>query len=604
MKRPLGGQATTPVKKARVETPAETSTPAVNASTVSEIAGSTTVAAVADAGRKRRPWEQQQQSTAPSVDAAATTSAAAPSAALPRQAASSHTTKPFGHAGRANTGPDSRHPDSSHGPSHPRGGSAAGAPATTTATTPAAAGAATTKQAPAQRKPPSASVVDGLDYRGLDEDADADLGGEDELEDAEEDDQSASGSDESDASDEDEAHEHDSELDGSDNHDGAQQARKNGKQHSNNNNNNALRVLPRWLAEPKMIQTGVTIDDIRDRLDPRVVRALTKMGIQSLFPVQASLLPEILGSASSAVHPGDLCVSSPTGSGKTMAFAIPIVNKLSTRVVPRLRALILQPTRELAAQVKSVFDSLAQFTPLTTALITGQLSLAAEQDLLAAGAPSRSVLADSVLALAGNRSSGSAQQATPIVLCDVVVATPGRLVDHLNCNPALLDHLEYLVLDEADRLLSQSYSDWLPRVLAGRTTRHQRAAAQSSNNASATLAGESGGVGSAGYGMVNNSSSHVRSSDPTSEHCCDNVCTHCAATRVCFTAHAAVDHAQTPLFRHPNQQSGENRSTSSRLPSVLCGSAERDSVCQTCCRRRGRCSDGHGHDGRRPGAAV
>lgn len=81
-------------------------------------------------------------------------------------------------------------------------------------------------------------------------------------------------------------------------------------------------------------------------------------------------------------HPGDLCVSAPTGSGKTMAYAIPIVEVLSKRVVTRLRALILLPTRELVAQVFETFTQLSAGTDLKIVCATGQTKFHQEQKLL------------------------------------------------------------------------------------------------------------------------------------------------------------------------------------------------------------------------------
>ncbi|KAI8850926.1 P-loop containing nucleoside triphosphate hydrolase protein [Chytridium lagenaria] len=194
-------------------------------------------------------------------------------------------------------------------------------------------------------------------------------------------------------------------------------------------------------------------------LSPRTIARLEAMGIPHLFPVQQAILPKLLKSRygtsslpkatlsteTDATAParhlvlGDLCVSAPTGSGKTLAFALPILEALSSRIITRLRALIVLPTRDLALQVKATFDAIAKGSGLRIALVTGSTSFAAEQAMLV------------------DRRSGRV---------DILVATPGRLVDHLTGTPGFtLKHLRFLVLDEADRLLSQSYQGWLDLVL-------------------------------------------------------------------------------------------------------------------------------------------
>ena len=138
---------------------------------------------------------------------------------------------------------------------------------------------------------------------------------------------------------------------------------------------------------------------------------------------------------SSAAH--DVCICAPTGSGKTLAYALPMLQALAGRAVPRLRALIVLPTRDLAGQVYSVLAGLCPALGLTACLAAGRVSLVAEAQAL---------------------SSGS---------MDVVVATPGRLIAHLEGTPGFtLRHLRFLVVDETDRLLRQSYQDWLPKVTA------------------------------------------------------------------------------------------------------------------------------------------
>ncbi|XP_059974546.1 ATP-dependent RNA helicase DDX51 isoform X2 [Mesoplodon densirostris] len=213
--------------------------------------------------------------------------------------------------------------------------------------------------------------------------------------------------------------------------------------------------LPAWLAEPSCVGKNVTeglvsIEDIPE-VHPDLRRTLRAQGISSYFPVQAAVIPALLESAANGFlvsrggyRPSDLCVSAPTGSGKTLAFVIPVVQALLRRAVCQVRALVVLPTKELAQQVSKVFSVYTDATPLRVALVTGQKSLAKEQESLVQDT------ADGFRCLA-----------------DIVVATPGRLVDHIEQTPGFsLQHLRFLVIDEADRVIDSMHQSWLPRVVA------------------------------------------------------------------------------------------------------------------------------------------
>ncbi|KAJ3098122.1 ATP-dependent RNA helicase dbp6 [Phlyctochytrium planicorne] len=239
----------------------------------------------------------------------------------------------------------------------------------------------------------------------------------------------------------------------------------------------ALSSLPDWLANPVTIPATLkkaseesSISNPQFGLSQRTISRLSTMGISHIFPVQQSILPRLLKSRYGTAKRrdtgdhlvlGDLCVSAPTGSGKTLAFALPILESLGSRVVTRLRALIVLPTRDLAMQVKATFDAVGKGSGLKIALVTGATSFAAEQAMLVdngfAGKNSRSKVAMAVETEGRGKGSGKV---------DILVATPGRLTDHLRGTPGFtLRHLRFLVLDEADRLLSQSYQGWLDLVL-------------------------------------------------------------------------------------------------------------------------------------------
>ncbi|GAA5905577.1 hypothetical protein JCM8208_005775 [Rhodotorula glutinis] len=180
-----------------------------------------------------------------------------------------------------------------------------------------------------------------------------------------------------------------------------------------------------------------------------------EMGVEEWFAVQTAVLPFLL--PASAIPPAlyspfnpprDVCVSAPTGSGKTLSYVVPIVETLQHRVVTRLRALVLLPTRDLVGQVRETFESYLKGTGLKVGVATGQHSFAHEQNVLVG----ESVPADC--------EGGQSQ-------VDILIATPGRLIDHLKATKGFsLQHLRFLVVDEADRLLTQSFHDWLPTVLS------------------------------------------------------------------------------------------------------------------------------------------
>jgi ATP-dependent RNA helicase RhlE len=123
-----------------------------------------------------------------------------------------------------------------------------------------------------------------------------------------------------------------------------------------------------------------------------------------------------------------------TGSGKTAAFVLPILHHLINKPRGKTRALIVTPTRELAAQILTALDSMAVHTPITAAAIYGGVGMAPQEHAMRAGV-------------------------------DVLIATPGRLLDHLSAPYASLKNIEFLVLDEADRMLDMGFLPDIKRIL-------------------------------------------------------------------------------------------------------------------------------------------
>jgi ATP-dependent RNA helicase RhlE len=157
-----------------------------------------------------------------------------------------------------------------------------------------------------------------------------------------------------------------------------------------------------------------------------VLEGVRAAGYTEPTPIQVRAIPLVLTGK-------DVIGSAQTGTGKTAAFALPILTKLD-QPAPGPRALVLEPTRELAAQVETAFRDYARFTPLRVAVTYGGVGYGPQTDALRQGV-------------------------------DVLVATPGRLLDHLGRGNVRLDRVQYLVLDEADRMLDMGFLPDVKRII-------------------------------------------------------------------------------------------------------------------------------------------
>jgi ATP-dependent RNA helicase RhlE len=158
-----------------------------------------------------------------------------------------------------------------------------------------------------------------------------------------------------------------------------------------------------------------------------LLRGVKELGFSRPTPIQSDAIP-------AAIAGRDVLACAQTGSGKTAAFLLPILHQLLEKKRGTTRALILTPTRELAAQILQELEHLALHTPLTAAAIFGGVSMGPQEHAFRTGV-------------------------------DVLVATPGRLLDHLKHPYANLDRIEHLVLDEADRMLDMGFLPDIRRVL-------------------------------------------------------------------------------------------------------------------------------------------
>jgi ATP-dependent RNA helicase RhlE len=163
-------------------------------------------------------------------------------------------------------------------------------------------------------------------------------------------------------------------------------------------------------------------------LDPRLLAAVRDEGFTTPTTVQRAAIP-------AAVAGRDVLGCAATGSGKTAAFALPILQRLLSRPRGATRALVLVPTRELAAQVEEHTRALAAHTDLTVAAIFGGVAMGPQVNAFKRGV-------------------------------DILVATPGRLLDHFGREHGGLEGLEVLVLDEADRMLDMGFLPEIRKIIA------------------------------------------------------------------------------------------------------------------------------------------
>ncbi len=170
-------------------------------------------------------------------------------------------------------------------------------------------------------------------------------------------------------------------------------------------------------------------------LDAALQRGIADLGFDEPTPIQKTALPPALAGR-------DVLACAMTGSGKTAAFALPVLQRLGRSPGAGTRALVLAPTRELAAQVEEHLAALGRHSRVRSATVFGGVGAAPQERALRSGV-------------------------------DVVVATPGRLLDHMRSGHARFDRLEILVLDEADRMLDMGFLPDVRRILAALPRKRQ-----------------------------------------------------------------------------------------------------------------------------------
>ena len=246
----------------------------------------------------------------------------------------------------------------------------------------------------------------------------------------------------------------------------------------------AYSSLPAWLANPTRTSTNQRSKFSDLGIKPDLLRILEQHDYKEAFAVQSTVIPLLLDGEKN--HPGDLCISAATGSGKTLSYVLPLVTSLNPRPASRLRGLIVVPTRELVKQAREACELCAAGSRLHIGSAVGNVAIKDEQKLLmrvdqvynpATVAQRQKTglqgndwmdfsLEDCVTEAVDSTGflPGYIQRPEPNV--DILICTPGRLVDHIRYTKGFsLKSLEWVVIDEADRLLNESFQEWVDVVM-------------------------------------------------------------------------------------------------------------------------------------------
>jgi ATP-dependent RNA helicase RhlE len=170
-------------------------------------------------------------------------------------------------------------------------------------------------------------------------------------------------------------------------------------------------------------------------LDARLHDGIHRAGFVEATPIQEKAMPIALAGQ-------DMIATAQTGTGKTAAFVLPILNKLLTGQLRHSRALIITPTRELAEQIHETVKQLRPSKKIRSVSVYGGVGAASQIDMLRSG-------------------------------CEIIVACPGRLLDHINNKHVKLNNIEFLVLDEADRMLDMGFLPDIKRIINHLPTQRQ-----------------------------------------------------------------------------------------------------------------------------------
>ena len=247
--------------------------------------------------------------------------------------------------------------------------------------------------------------------------------------------------------------------------------------------NSSISVLPDWLSRPTVVSSKNRASFRELPVSQSIIDSLQSKGINQAFAIQTGVLPMLL--PGKQYYPGDICISAATGSGKTLAYVLPMVESLRGRPRTRLRGLIVVPTRELVTQVRDALQMCIGGTGLKIGTAVGSKTMKEEQELLIKRGQRydpekyKIALRNQLLGednfMDWNDDLKSAENQSECLIdfvvdysssIDILICTPGRLVDHMRTTKGFtLEHVQWLVIDEADRLLNESFQRWIDIVL-------------------------------------------------------------------------------------------------------------------------------------------
>lgn len=166
-------------------------------------------------------------------------------------------------------------------------------------------------------------------------------------------------------------------------------------------------------------------------LEDQVIEAISYMGFEKATPIQEKAIPEIIKGK-------DLLACAQTGTGKTAAFILPVISKLSQKENDHTTVLVIVPTRELAVQIDQQIQGFSYFVPVNSIAIYG----------------------------GGDGDNWDVQKNALSSGTNIIVATPGKLLSHLNMGYVKFDQVEYLILDEADRMLDMGFIEDIQKIIS------------------------------------------------------------------------------------------------------------------------------------------
>ncbi|KAL7762221.1 hypothetical protein ACKLNR_008756 [Fusarium oxysporum f. sp. zingiberi] len=255
------------------------------------------------------------------------------------------------------------------------------------------------------------------------------------------------------------------------------------------------KILPSWLEDPIRVSQDTRTPFAELDIIPKACRVLEEKGFRDAFAVQTAAIPLLLPTSKQR---GDVLISAATGSGKTLAYALPVVRDISQGSLTRLRALVVLPTRELVKQAQETFELCARAFDggdrkrVRVGISIGSQSLEVEQKAfmdqeLRYDPDTYKKLKEETqrrnqlkwgLSASENLQDLDMEDTDPrlshmngyvvdyLSKIDVLICTPGRLVEHMEQTRGFnMDYVRWLVVDEADKLLAQSFQGWLDLVM-------------------------------------------------------------------------------------------------------------------------------------------